>query len=277
MSTAYLDNYLNEIARFALLTAAEEIELSKAIREGEGEAATRAEIKLVEANLRLVVSVAKRWQHTHLNMEELISAGNEGLQIAAKKYDYRKGTRFSTYATQWIEQSIRMAANRAHAVRVPIRRSYQLHKVLTAPSYTEDAPRQNLEQIARETNLKVADIRYVLRNRVTELSLDVPACDGSGESVGGVIAEERCLREELMQSEDLAIVRKALAECLDERQQFVLKQRFGFDGPKATLQAIGDQIGLTHERVRKIEQSALASLRLKLKETLQIALDLEAA
>ena len=277
MSTAYLDNYLNDIGRFALLTAEEEIQLSKAIREGGGEEATRAEIKLVEANLRLAVSVAKRWQHTHLNMEELISAGNEGLQIAAKKYDYRKGTRFSTYATQWIEQSIRMAANHAHTVRVPIRRSYQLHKALTAPSYNEDAPCQDLEQIARETNLKASDICYVLRNRVTELSLDSPACDGSDESVGGVIPEERCLREELMQSEDLAIVRKALAECLDERQQFVLKQRFGFDGPKATLKAIGDQIGLTHERVRKIEQNALASLRLKLKETLQAALDLEAA
>src|ERR1035441_10993007 len=118
MSTSYLDNYLNQIGRFALLTAAEEIELSKAIREGEGEEASRAEIKLVEANLRLAVSVAKRWQHTHLNMEELISAGNEGLQIAAKKYDYRKGTRFSTYATQWIEQSIRMAANRSEERRV---------------------------------------------------------------------------------------------------------------------------------------------------------------
>ena len=210
-------------------------------------------------------------------MEELISAGNEGLQIAAKKYDYRKGTRFSTYATQWIEQSIRMAANHAHTVRVPIRRSYQLHKVLTAPSYNEDAPRQDMQQIARETNLKVTDICYVLRNRVTEVSLDSPACDGSDESLGGVIPEEHCLRQELMQSEDLALVRKALAECLDERQQFVLKQRFGFDGPKATLKAIGDQIGLTHERVRKIEQNALASLRLKLKDTFQIALDLEAA
>jgi RNA polymerase primary sigma factor len=277
MSAAYLDNYLNEIGRFALLTAKEEIELSKAIREGNGEEATRAEIKLIEANLRLVVSVAKRWQHTHLNMEELISAGNEGLQIAAKKYDYRKGTRFSTYATQWIEQGIRMAANHAHTVRVPIRRSYQLHKVLTAPSYNEDAARQDVQQIALETNLKVTDVCYVLRNRVTEVSLDSPACDGSDESLGGVIPEECCLQEALMQSEDLAIVRQALAECLDERQQFVLKQRFGFDGPKATLKAIGDQIGLTHERVRKIEQKALASLRLKLKETFQIPLDLEAA
>jgi RNA polymerase sigma factor (sigma-70 family) len=134
-----------------------------------------------------------------------------------------------------------------------------------------------MEQIARETNLKTTDVSYVLRNRVTEVGLDSPACDGCDESVGGVIPEERCLREELMQSEDLAIVRKALAECLDERQQFVLKQRFGFDGPKATLKAIGDQIGLTHERVRKIEQNALASLRLRLKETLQIGLDLEAA
>ena len=273
MSTTYLDNYLNDIGRFALLTAEQEIELGKAIREGSGEEASRAEIKLIEANLRLVVSVAKRWQHTHLNMEELISAGNEGLQIAAKKFNYRVGTRFSTYATQWIEQSIRMAANQAHTVRVPIRRSYQLHKVLTAPSYNEDAPCQDAEQIARETNLRASDVCYVLRNRVTEVSLDSPACDGSDESVGGVIPDERCLQQELMQSEDLEIVRKALAECLNEQQQFVIKQRFGFDGPKATLKAIGDQIGLTHERVRKIEQKALASLRQRLSETLQLALE----
>ena len=273
MSTTYLDDYLNEIGRFALLTAEEETQLSKAIREGEKEEAARAEVKLMEANLKLVVSIAKRWQHTHLNMEELISAGNEGLRIAARKYNYALGNRFSTYATNWIEQSIRTEVNNAHVIRVPIRRSGQLHKILTSPSYNEDASHQNMEQIASETNLRPGDVRYVLCNRVTELSLDSPACENSDESLGGVIPEERCLQEELMHSEDLEVIRKALAECLDEQQQFVLKQRFGFDGPKATLKAIGDQIGLTHERVRKIEQNALASLRQKLSEMLQLTLE----
>ena len=273
MSTTYLDDYLNEIGRFLLLTAEEEIQLSKAIREGTGQEAAQAEVKLMESNLKLVVSIAKRWQHTHLHMEELISAGNEGLRIAARKYNHAWGTRFSTYATNWIEQSIRTEVNNAHTVRTPIRRACQLHKVITAPSYNEDAACQNLEQIARETNLRANDVRYVLRNRVTELSLDSPACENSDESLGGVIPEERCLQEELMQSEDLEVIRKALAECLDEQQQFVLKQRFGFDGPKATLKAIGDQIGLTHERVRKIEQNALACLRQKLSEMLQLSLE----
>ncbi len=272
--TQYLDNYLNEIGRITLLTADEEIELSKAIREGPEDEATRAEIKLIESNLRLVVSVAKRWQHTHLSMEELISAGNEGLQIAAKKYNPQGfNTRFSTYATLWIEQGIRMAANRAHTVRVPIRRASQLHKVLNAPCYDEAAAEQDEGRIAGETGLKVEAVRHVLKYRVTEVSLDAPACDESGETIGGVIPEDRCCFQEMMDSEDLTIVRRAIAECLDEREQFVIRKRFGLDGPVATLDAVGEQIGRTRERVRKIEMEALSRLRQRLGELLHLTLD----
>src|SRR5437899_698687 len=175
--TQYLDNYLNEIGKVPLLTADEEIELSRAIREGIEAEATRAEIKMIESNLRLVVSVAKRWQDTQLSMEELISAGNEGLQTAAKKYNPQGfNTRFSTYATLWIEQAIRMAANRAHTVRIPIRRATQLHKVLNAPSFDEAATKQDEDRIATETGLKVNAVRHVLQHRITEvISLDAPA------------------------------------------------------------------------------------------------------
>lgn len=273
-TTQYLDNYLNEIGRVALLTAEEEIQLSKAIREGNEAEATRAELKLVEANLRLVVSVAKRWQHTQLPMDELISAGNEGLQIAAKKYNPEGfNTRFSTYATLWIEQGIRMAANRAHTVRIPIRRATQLHKVLNAPAYDEAAAEQDEQRIANETGLKVEAVRHVLKHRVTEVSLDAPACDGSGESIGGVIPEDRCCFQEMMDSEDLEIVRRAIAECLDEREQFVIRQRFGLDGPVATLDAIGEKIGRTRERVRKIEVQALTRLKQRIGELLHLSLE----
>lgn len=272
--TQYLDNYLNDIGRVPLLTAAEEIELSQAIREGNETEATQAEMKLVEANLRLVVSVAKRWQHTQLPMEDLISAGNEGLQIAAKKYNpLGFNTRFSTYATLWIEQAIRMAANRAHTVRIPIRRATQLHKVLNSPTYDETASQQDEQRIAGETGLKVEAVRHVLKYRVTEVSLDAPACDGSGETVGGVIPEDRCCFQEMMESEDLAVVRQAIADCLSEREQFVIRQRFGLDGPVATLDAVGEQIGRTRERVRKIEMEALSRLRQRLGELLHLTLD----
>jgi RNA polymerase sigma factor (sigma-70 family) len=273
--TQYLDNYLNEIGQVALLTAEQEIELSKTIQEGNGSAAAQAEIKLIEANLRLVVSVAKRWQHTQLPMEELISAGNEGLQIAAKKFNpLGFHTRFSTYATLWIEQAIRMAANRAHTVRIPIRRATQLHKVLNAPSYNEAASQQDEHNIASETGLKVNDVRHVLQHRITEvISLDAPAGDGSGEAVSGAIPEERCLFQDMMDSEDLAVVRQAIAECLSDREQFVIRQRFGLDGPVATLDAVGEQIGRTRERVRKIELQALARLRQRLGEIFHLALD----
>jgi RNA polymerase sigma factor (sigma-70 family) len=273
--TQYLDNYLNEIGQVALLTAEQEIELSKAIQEENGSAAAQAEIKLIEANLRLVVSVAKRWQHTQLPMEELISAGNEGLQIAAKKFNpLGFNTRFSTYATLWIEQAIRMAANRAHTVRIPIRRATQLHKVLNAPSYNEAASKQDEHNIASETGLKVNDVRHVLQHRITEvISLDAPAGDGSGEAVSGAIPEERCLFQDMMDSEDLAVVRQAIAECLSDREQFVIRQRFGLDGPVATLDAVGEQIGRTRERVRKIELQALARLRQRLGEIFHLALD----
>jgi RNA polymerase sigma factor (sigma-70 family) len=272
--TQYLDNYLNEIGRVPLLTAEEEIELSRAIREGPEAEAAQAEMKLIEANLRLVVSVAKRWQHTQLPMDELISAGNEGLQIAAKKYNPQGfNTRFSTYATLWIEQGIRMAANRAHTVRIPIRRATQLHKVLNAASYDEAAAEQDEQRIAGETGLKVEAVRHVLKYRVTEVSLDAPACDGSGETIGCVIPEDRCCFQEMMDSEDLDIVRRAIAECLDEREQFVIRQRFGLDGPIATLDAVGEKLGRTRERVRKIEMEALSRLRQRLGELLHLSLD----
>ena len=272
--TQYLDNYLNDIGRVPLLTAEEEIELSQAIREGNEMEATQAEMKLVEANLRLVVSVAKRWQHTQLPMEDLISAGNEGLQIAAKKYNpLGFNTRFSTYATLWIEQAIRMAANRAHTVRIPIRRATQLHKVLNSSTYDETASQQDEQRIASETGLKVEAVRHVLKYRVTEVSLDALACDGSGETVGCVIPEDRCCFQEMMESEDLAVVRQAIAECLSEREQFVIRQRFGLDGPVATLDAVGEQIGRTRERVRKIEMEALSRLRQRLGELLHLTLD----
>jgi len=273
--TQHLDSYLNEIGQVGMLTAEEEIELSKAIREGNEPEAARAEIKLIEANLRLVVSIAKRWQYTQLSMEELISAGNEGLQIASKKFNPQGfHTRFSTYVTLWIEQAIRMAANRAHTVRIPIRRATQLYKVLNAYSYNEAASQQNEYNIARETGLKVNDVRHVLQHRINEvISLDAPACDGGVESVSGAIPEERCLFQEMMDSEDLAVVRQTIAECLTDREQFVIRQRFGLDGPVATLDAAGERIGRTRERVRKIELQALARLRQRLGEILHLALD----
>jgi len=270
--TQYLDNYLNDIGRVALLTANEDIELSRAIRSGNEPAATEAEMRLIEANLKLVVSVAKRWQHTQLSMQELISAGNEGLQVAAKKYNPDGfQTRFSTYATLWIEQAIRMAANRAHTIRIPIRRATQLHKVLNAMSYDETASQQNETSIAAETGLKVNAVRHVLKYRVTEVSLDAPACDESGETIGGVIPEEHCSLEEMMDNEDLAVVRQAIAECLDDREQYVIRKRFGLDGPVATLDVVGAQIGRTRERVRKIELEALNRLRQRLGELFQLS------
>jgi RNA polymerase sigma factor (sigma-70 family) len=270
--TQYLDNYLNDIGRVALLTANEEIELSRAIRSRNEPAATEAEMRLIEANLKLVVSVAKRWQHTQLSMQELISAGNEGLQVAAKKYNPDGfQTRFSTYATLWIEQAIRMAANRAHTIRIPIRRATQLHKVLNAMSYDETVSQQNETSIAAETGLKVNAVRHVLKYRVTEVSLDAPACDESGETIGGVIPEEHCSLEEMMDNEDLAVVRQAIAECLDDREQYVIRKRFGLDGPVATLDVVGAKIGRTRERVRKIELEALNRLRLRLGELFQLS------
>lgn len=273
--TQHLDNYLNEIGQISLLTAEQEIELSKAIRQRNEPESNKAEIKLIEANLRLVVSVAKRWQHTRLSMEELISAGNEGLQIAAKKFNPQGfHTRFSTYATPWIEQAIRMAANRAHAIRTPIRRATQLRKVLNAPSYDEAADLQDELRIASETGLKVNAVHHVLQHRIKEvISLDAPACDDSGESASGVIPDERCEFQEMMDSEDLAAVRQAIAECLTEREQVVIRQRFGLDGPIATLDAVGERIGRTRERVRKIELQALTRLKQRLVEILHLALD----
>lgn len=270
--TQYLDNYLNDIGRVALLTANEEIELSRVIRSGNEPAATEAENRLIVSNLKLVVSVAKRWQHTQLSMQELISAGNEGLQVAAKKYNPDNfQTRFSTYATLWIEQAIRMAANRAHTIRIPIRRATQLHKVLNAMSYDETAGEQDEARIAAETGLKVNAVRHVLKYRVTEVSLDAPACDESGETIGGVIPEDYCSLEEMMDNEDLAVVRQAIAECLDDREQYVIRRRFGLDGPVATLDAVGAQIGRTRERVRKIELEALNRLRQRLGELFQLS------
>jgi RNA polymerase nonessential primary-like sigma factor len=149
-----------------------------------------------------------------------------------------------------------------------------LHKVLNAPSFDEAAAEQDEDRIATETGLKVNAVRHVLQHRITEvISLDAPACDGSGEPVSGAIPEERCLFQDMMDSEDLAVVRQAIAECLSDREQFVIRQRFGLDGPVATLDAVGEQIGRTRERVRKIELQALTRLRQRLGELFHLTLD----
>jgi RNA polymerase nonessential primary-like sigma factor len=145
--------------------------------------------------------------------------------------------------------------------------------VLNAPSYDEAAAEHDEQRIATETSLNVNAVRHVLKHRVTEVSLDAPACDGSGETIGCVIPEDRCCFHEMMDTEDLAVVRQAITECLTDREQFVIRQRFGLDGPVATLDSVGEQIGRTRERVRKIELQALARLRQRLGELLHMTLD----
>ena len=254
--------YLKEIGQVRLLSADEEIELAK--RVGEGDQA--AKNKLTEANLRLVVSIAKKYSGRGLHILDLIQEGNTGLIRAVDKFDWTKGNKFSTYATWWIRQAItRAIADQARTIRVPVHMVEVINKATRCNrKLVQELGREpTVEEIAAELNLPVEKIIEANRTAADTLSLDTPVGDEEDTSIGSFVEDERTPGPADATSN--ALLAEALKETLDtltEREADVLRMRFGmYDGRTHTLEEVGQIFGVTRERIRQIENKAIRKLR----------------
>ena len=254
--------YLKEIGQIKLLSAEEEVELAKRVAEGD----QVAKNKLTEANLRLVVSIAKKYSGRGLHILDLIQEGNTGLIRAVDKFDWTKGNKFSTYATWWIRQAItRAIADQARTIRVPVHMVEVINKATRCNrKLVQELGREpTVEEIAKELNLPVEKIIEANRTAADTLSLDTPVGDEEDTSIGSFVEDERTPGPADATSN--AMLAEALKEILDtltEREADVLRMRFGmYDGRTHTLEEVGQIFGVTRERIRQIENKAIRKLR----------------
>jgi len=261
--------YLNEIGQHLLLAADEELALARAMAAGDFEARQR----LIERNLRLVVSIAKHYTNRGLALPDLIEEGNLGLIHALEKFDAERGFRFTTYATWWIRQAVERAImNQSRTIRLPAHVVKELNVVLRALRHLEmhalpDGREATLEDVAHLIDRPIEKVRTVLGFNERMTSLDAPAAHDAGTSIGDAIADENALAPELI-LHNAAIegwVQTWLEE-LNGRQRAVIERRYGLNGHDvATLEELAGEIGVTRERVRQIQAEALEKLRDRLK------------
>ena len=254
--------YLKEIGQVKLLSGDEEIELAKRVSEGD----QNAKNKLTEANLRLVVSIAKKYSGRGLHILDLIQEGNTGLIRAVDKFDWTKGNKFSTYATWWIRQAItRAIADQARTIRVPVHMVEVINKATRCNrKLVQELGREpTVEEIAAELGLPVEKIIEANRTAADTLSLDTPVGDEEDTSIGSFVEDERTPGPADATSN--ALLAEALKEILDtltDREAEVLRMRFGmYDGRTHTLEEVGQSFGVTRERIRQIENKAIRKLR----------------
>ena len=254
--------YLKEIGQVRLLSANEEIELARRVAEGD----KAAKDKLTEANLRLVVSIAKKYSGRGLHILDLIQEGNTGLIRAVDKFDYTKGNKFSTYATWWIRQAItRAIADQARTIRVPVHMVEVINKATRCNrKLVQELGREpSLEEIAAELNLPIEKIIEANRTAADTLSLDMPVGDEEDTTIGSFVEDDNTPSPADATSNTL--LAEALTEILStltDREADVLRMRFGmFDGRTHTLEEVGQIFGVTRERIRQIENKAIRKLR----------------
>src|SRR3954468_7174826 len=260
-TTDSLQLFLNEAGRYALLTAAQEVELAKAIERGD----KNAKDLLVNSNLRLVVSIAKKYQGHGLTLLDLIQEGIIGLIRAAEKFDWRKGFKFSTYATWWIRQAVqRGVANKARTIRIPVHIVEREQKISRAErelvAKLERTPTD--EELSEKTKLPVKQVREVRAAARAVASLDRPVGEGDSASFGDLFASDEKTPDEPV---EVRLTEQALHNAvaeLSEREQRILQLRYGLSGteePKS-LEEIARMLGITRERVRQLESEALRRL-----------------
>jgi RNA polymerase sigma factor (sigma-70 family) len=218
---------------------------------------------LVGANLRLVVKCAGYYRFSHHDIEELTAEGNRGLMIAAEKYDPTIGTRFSTYATWWIQQSIRMAVNSSHTIRTPVRRASQLAKLMTSNAYDHDSEEQDIAKLSEETNISEEEVVKLLKCRTQLVPMDAPFPGGDGAATlqSAIPSGDVAADAQLIESERLHLLRE-LVQKMQEPKRQVLTLRFGLDNqPVQTLEEIAVVLNVTRERIRKIQLEAVRILQ----------------
>lgn len=258
--------YLREIGKIPLLSADEELELAKRVVAGD----KKAKDKMAEANMRLVVSIAKRYSGRGLDFLDLIQEGNTGLLRAVEKFDPDKGFKFSTYATWWIRQAItRAIADQARTIRIPVHMVETINKLLrTQRRMTQELNREpTIEELAKELDMEPEKVEYVIKIKQDIHSLDAGVGrdgDDDSESVLGdfIEDEDATSPEESAAGQLLKEQVAGVLSALTEREQKIIKMRFGLDdGKNHTLEEVGQEFSVTRERIRQIEAKALAKLR----------------
>jgi len=266
-TTDALQLFLNEAARYPLLTAAEEVELAKRVERGDKEAKER----MINSNLRLVVSIAKRYQGHDVPLLDLIQEGVIGLNRAAEKFDWRKGYKFSTYATWWIRQACQRAvANQSKTIRIPVHvqeRRIKLNRA-SAELQAKLGREATIDELADATRLKPEHVVEAL-DAVDSISLNQGLGSDGDSELGDLFADESAVdpSEEAVDAVRRQRIQRAVAD-LPERQRRIIELRFGFGGESASLETIGKELGLTRERVRQLESEALHRLQLELGDEL---------
>ena len=265
-SDARLDDpirmYLKEIGKIKLLTPEEELEIAKKMSEGDEDARRR----MSEANLRLVVSIAKRYVGRGMQLLDLIQEGNLGLMKAVEKFDYTKGYKFSTYATWWIRQSItRAIADQARTIRIPVHMVETINRVLrTSHAMVQQLGREpTTEEIAKELHLEVSKVEEILKIAQEPVSLETPIGEEEDSHLGDFIQDDEASQPQ--EEASYTLLREQLEEVLStltSREEQVLRMRFGLtDGKPHTLEEVGKEFDVTRERIRQIESKALRKLR----------------
>ena len=255
-----LQAFLSDIGKVDLLTAAQEVELAKRIERGDH----AAKQEMIEANLRLVVSIAKRYRNQGLPLLDLIQEGSIGLGRAAEKFDHRRGFKFSTYATWWIRQGVaRALADKARTIRIPVHVVEKLNRIVRSERQLRgELGREPLPfEIACDLDLPVEEVEQTLRSAQTPVSLEKPVGDDEESEFGHFVADAAPLPEDVA---DGNFRLRALAQSLASlsfRERRVLELRYGLGGQEpATLEDVGKVFGVTRERIRQIEKNSLRKL-----------------
>ena len=261
-SSESLDKYLVEIGRVPMISIEEEIELAQKIRKG-GRAGERAKEKLVNANLRFVVSVAKQYQHQGLSLTDLIDEGNIGLVRAAEKFDETRGFKFISYAVWWIRQSILQAiAEQSRIVRLPLNQVGALSKIQNqiAKFEQENQRRPSVGELSSLTNIEEEKIDQTIKADNHHMSIDAPFSEDDDNSLADVMSSGDDTRtDKQVDFESMSLeLNNVLKSVLKDREITIIRECFGIGCPEKGLEEIGDQLGLTRERVRQIREKSIA-------------------
>jgi RNA polymerase primary sigma factor len=263
-----IEKYLQEISREELITPDKEVELAQRIKKGDGQALDA----LVRANLRFVVSVAKQYQFQGLSLPDLINEGNLGLIKAAQKFDETKGFKFISYAVWWIRQSILQAiSEQARVVRLPLNQVGSLGKIhkVSARFEQENERDPSAEELAEVLEMPVDKVAGTLRVSGRSMSIDAPFSDGEDNSLLDVLEnKDSLIADSHLMKESLGKEIQRTLSVLNEKERSVLECYFGINCPEMSLEAIGEELGLTKERTRQIKEKALKRLRHKSKSKL---------